>query len=69
MVVFDEDTPRKLIETVKPMALVKVTDYKRKDVVGHDIGEALGSKVELPDLVPGQPTTAMVERSRAPKKR
>ncbi|HZL30697.1 MAG TPA: D-glycero-beta-D-manno-heptose-7-phosphate kinase [Pseudolabrys sp.] len=67
VVVFDEDTPRKLIEAVKPMVLVKGADYKREDVVGHDIVEALGGKVELIDLVPGQSTTAMVERSRALK--
>jgi D-beta-D-heptose 7-phosphate kinase/D-beta-D-heptose 1-phosphate adenosyltransferase len=69
VVVFDQDTPRKLIEAVKPMVLVKGSDYKREDVVGHDIVEALGGKVELIELVPGQSTTAMVERSRAPKKR
>jgi D-beta-D-heptose 7-phosphate kinase/D-beta-D-heptose 1-phosphate adenosyltransferase len=67
--VFDEDTPRSLIEAVKPMVLVKGADYKREDVVGHDIVEALGGKVELIELVPGQSTTAMVERSRAPKGR
>ena len=69
VVVFDEDTPRKLIEAVKPMVLVKGSDYKREDVVGHEIVEALGGKVELIELVPGQSTTAMVERSRAPNKR
>ena len=68
VVVFDEDTPRKLIEAVKPMVLVKGSDYKREDVVGHDLVEALGGKVELIELVPGQSTTAMVERSRAPKR-
>jgi D-beta-D-heptose 7-phosphate kinase / D-beta-D-heptose 1-phosphate adenosyltransferase len=69
VVVFDQDTPLKLIEAVKPMVLVKGSDYKREDVVGHDIVEALGGKVELIELVPGQSTTAMVERSRTPKKR
>lgn len=69
VVVFDEDTPRKLIEAVKPMVLVKGSDYKREDVVGHDIVKALGGKVELIELVPGQSTTAMVERSRAAETR
>jgi D-beta-D-heptose 7-phosphate kinase/D-beta-D-heptose 1-phosphate adenosyltransferase len=64
VVVFDEDTPRDLIEAVKPMVLVKGADYKREDVVGHDIVEALGGAVVLVDLVPGQSTTSMVERSR-----
>jgi D-beta-D-heptose 7-phosphate kinase/D-beta-D-heptose 1-phosphate adenosyltransferase len=64
VVVFDEDTPEKLIARVKPTILVKGSDYKREDVVGHDIVEALGGEVILIDLVAGQSTTSMVERSR-----
>ncbi len=67
VVVFDEDTPANLIARVKPTVLVKGSDYKREDVVGHDIVEALGGTVVLIDLVPGQSTTSMVERSRALK--
>jgi D-beta-D-heptose 7-phosphate kinase / D-beta-D-heptose 1-phosphate adenosyltransferase len=67
VVVFDEDTPKELIGRVKPTILVKGSDYKREDVVGHDIVEALGGSVVLVDLVPGQSTTSMVERSRALK--
>jgi len=69
VVVFDEDTPEKLIGRVKPTILVKGSDYKREDVVGHAIVEALGGEVILIDLVPGQSTSAMVERSRAAKTR
>lgn len=69
VVVFDEDTPKQLIARVKPMVLVKGGDYKREDVVGHEIVEALGGSVVLIDLVPGQSTTKMVERSRALKPR
>jgi len=67
VVVFDEDTPEKLIARVKPTVLVKGSDYKREDVVGHAIVEALGGEVILIELVPGQSTSAMVERSRAQK--
>ncbi len=62
--VFDEDTPENLIARVKPTVLVKGGDYTRETVVGHDIVEALGGEVILIDLVPGQSTTSMVERSR-----
>lgn len=65
VVVFDEDTPEKLIARVKPTVLVKGSDYKREDVVGHAIVEALGGEVILIELMPGQSTSAMVERSRA----
>jgi D-beta-D-heptose 7-phosphate kinase/D-beta-D-heptose 1-phosphate adenosyltransferase len=67
VVVFDEDTPEKLIGRVKPTVLVKGSDYKREDVVGHAIVEALGGEVVLIELVPGQSTTSMVERSRGLK--
>jgi len=69
VVVFDEDTPEKLIARVKPTVLVKGSDYTREDVVGHAIVEALGGQVILIDIVPGHSTSAMVERSRLPKKR
>ncbi len=69
VVVFDEDTPEKLIGRVKPTILVKGSDYKREDVVGHAIVEALGGEVILIELVPGQSTTSMVERSRNLKSR
>ena len=69
VVVFDEDTPEKLIARVKPTVLVKGSDYKREDVVGRDIVEALGGEVVLIDIVPGHSTSAMVARSRAPNAR
>ena len=64
VVVFEEDTPLRLIERVKPTVLVKGGDYTRETVVGHEIVEALGGEIILIDLVPGHSTTAMVERSR-----
>jgi D-beta-D-heptose 7-phosphate kinase/D-beta-D-heptose 1-phosphate adenosyltransferase len=65
VVVFDEDTPEKLIGRVKPSVLVKGGDYTHKQVVGREIVEALGGEIVLIDLVPGHSTTSMVERSRA----
>jgi D-beta-D-heptose 7-phosphate kinase/D-beta-D-heptose 1-phosphate adenosyltransferase len=64
VVVFDEDTPEKLIARVEPTILVKGGDYTRDKVVGREIVEALGGEIVLIDLVPGQSTTSMVERSR-----
>ncbi len=69
VVVFDEDTPEKLIAQVKPTVLVKGGDYTRDQVVGANLVESLGGQVILIDLVPGHSTSAMVERSRAGKKR
>jgi D-beta-D-heptose 7-phosphate kinase/D-beta-D-heptose 1-phosphate adenosyltransferase len=65
VVVFEEDTPEKLIARVKPMVLVKGGDYEGKDLPGRDIVEKLGGEVVLIDLLPGYSTTAMVGRSQA----
>lgn len=69
VVVFDEDTPEKLIERVRPTVLIKGADYTREQVVGREFVEANGGEVILIDLVPGHSTSAMVERTRAPKAR
>ncbi len=69
VVVFDEDTPEKLIERVKPTVLVKGSDYKREEVVGRTFVESLGGQVVLIDIVPGHSTSAMVARSRSSKAR
>jgi D-beta-D-heptose 7-phosphate kinase / D-beta-D-heptose 1-phosphate adenosyltransferase len=69
VVVFDEDTPEKLIGRVKPTVLVKGSDYTLEQVVGREIVEALGGEIVLIDLVPGHSTTSMVERTRTPRRR
>jgi D-beta-D-heptose 7-phosphate kinase/D-beta-D-heptose 1-phosphate adenosyltransferase len=65
VVVFEEDTPEKLIGQVKPIVLVKGGDYKGTELPGQKVVEALGGEVLLIDLVPGHSTTSMVERARA----
>jgi D-beta-D-heptose 7-phosphate kinase/D-beta-D-heptose 1-phosphate adenosyltransferase len=65
VVVFEEDTPEKLIGQVKPIVLVKGGDYKGTELPGQKVVEALGGEVVLIDLVPGHSTTSMVERARA----
>jgi D-beta-D-heptose 7-phosphate kinase/D-beta-D-heptose 1-phosphate adenosyltransferase len=67
--VFDEDTPEKLIERVKPTVLVKGSDYTRDEVVGRAIVEAQGGEIILIDIVPGHSTTSVVERTRSAKTR
>jgi D-beta-D-heptose 7-phosphate kinase/D-beta-D-heptose 1-phosphate adenosyltransferase len=67
IVLFEEDTPLELIKRVGPAVLVKGADYRREDVVGHDVVEAAGGVVLLVGLVPGHSTTAIVERARPAK--
>jgi D-beta-D-heptose 7-phosphate kinase / D-beta-D-heptose 1-phosphate adenosyltransferase len=66
VVVFEEDTPLELIKRVRPAVLVKGADYKREDVVGHDVVEATGGVVVLVGLVEGQSTTNIVRRMAGP---
>ena len=66
VVLFDEDTPRALIEALAPDVLVKGADYDRDAIVGPDWVEARGGRVVSVPLVPGYSTTSLVERLRAP---
>ncbi len=65
--IFDEDTPIRLIERVRPSVLVKGGDYTREQVVGHEIVEAAGGEVILVDILQGFSTTALVDRARGDK--
>ena len=62
VVVFDEDTPLKLITALKPDILAKGGDYSLEGVVGRDIVEAGGGRVELVSFVDGKSTTNIIER-------
>jgi D-beta-D-heptose 7-phosphate kinase/D-beta-D-heptose 1-phosphate adenosyltransferase len=64
IVLFDERTPQRLIETVRPDVLVKGEDWRRKGVVGRGFVESYGGRVVLAPLVKGLSTTALVDRIR-----
>lgn len=62
VVVFEEDTPLRLIEAIIPDILVKGGDYNHDNVVGADFVEKHGGRLELLSLIPGESTTRLVER-------
>jgi D-beta-D-heptose 7-phosphate kinase/D-beta-D-heptose 1-phosphate adenosyltransferase len=62
VVVFDEDTPMKLIKAVRPDVLVKGAGYRKSQVVGADFVEAHGGKVRLVKPVKGRSTTNIIRR-------
>jgi rfaE bifunctional protein nucleotidyltransferase chain/domain len=66
VVLFDEDTPQSLIETLAPDVLVKGADYAREAIVGAAWVEARGGRVVRVPLRPGFSTSSLVERLRAP---
>jgi len=63
VVIFEEDTPKALIEELRPDLLVKGADYKSEDVVGADFVQARGGKILLAELVVGQSTTRLLSQT------
>jgi rfaE bifunctional protein nucleotidyltransferase chain/domain len=59
---FDEDTPRELIKAVVPDVLVKGSDWAIDSIVGKDIVEAAGGKVQTIDFVPNRSTTNIIQK-------
>lgn len=62
VVLFGEDTPYELIQKIQPDVLVKGGDYKPEDVVGRDIVEARGGRLELIQFVDGKSTTNIINK-------
>jgi D-beta-D-heptose 7-phosphate kinase/D-beta-D-heptose 1-phosphate adenosyltransferase len=62
VIIFDDDTPKALIEAIRPDVLVKGGDYTKDRVVGADFVESYGGKVALIDLVPGRSTTGTIKK-------
>jgi D-beta-D-heptose 7-phosphate kinase/D-beta-D-heptose 1-phosphate adenosyltransferase len=62
VVLFDEDTPLELIQSIRPDILVKGADYTREQVVGHDIVESYGGEVRLIPVVGSLSTSAIIDR-------
>ncbi|MBW7850903.1 MAG: D-glycero-beta-D-manno-heptose-7-phosphate kinase [Rhodospirillales bacterium] len=62
VVIFGEDTPLRLIETLRPDVLVKGADYSVETVVGADLVLGWGGRVVLAELSPGHSTTATIGR-------
>ena len=65
VVLFDEPTPRELIEAVRPAVLVKGDDYAPAAIVGYDTVMADGGQVVTVPLVAGYGTTRIVEKIKA----
>lgn len=65
IVVFDEDTPVKLLKKLRPDVLVKGADYKsKKDIVGWEVVESYGGKVQRVGMVEGCSTTNIIRKVR-----
>ncbi len=65
VVLFDEPTPKELIEVVCPNILVKGNDYTVENIVGADFVVAQGGEVKTIPLVKGYSTTTIIEKIKA----
>lgn len=63
IILFEEDTPLNLINTVKPDLLIKGGDYKVEDIVGYQEVISWGGEVLTIPILPGYSTTSIIERS------
>jgi rfaE bifunctional protein nucleotidyltransferase chain/domain len=62
VVVFEEDTPKELIETVRPNVLVKGGDYALDQIVGADFVTQNGGSVTTLPFVEGFSSTRIIEQ-------
>jgi rfaE bifunctional protein nucleotidyltransferase chain/domain len=62
VIIFTEDTPYNLINSIKPDFLVKGGDWKEDQIVGSDIVKGYGGKVISLKFVDSYSTSDIIER-------
>ena len=62
VVLFHEDTPQKLIETIKPDVITKGGDYKAENVVGNEVVTQKNGQVVIIPLTQGYSTTSILKK-------
>jgi len=62
VVIFEEDTPLNLIQTLQPQVLVKGGDYSLEQIVGAKEVLANGGRVEIVPIEAGHSTTGILSK-------
>jgi D-glycero-beta-D-manno-heptose 1-phosphate adenylyltransferase len=62
VILFEEDTPIQLIESISPNVLVKGGDYTEENIVGHQIVKKNGGKIISLQFLEGYSTTNFIEK-------
>ncbi len=62
VVPFSEDTPERVIRSIKPDVLVKGGDYSLDEIVGAEFVMSYGGRVEIFPYVKGYSTTGIIEK-------
>ena len=66
--IFGQSDPRELLPSVRPDILVKGSEYTLKGVVGRELVEGWGGRVERIAHVQGWPSTGLIESLRGRKR-
>ena len=67
IIIFEEDTPLNLINTVLPDVLVKGGDYTLEQIVGAKEVMANGGRVKIIPVLEGFSTTGLIEKMKTAK--
>ncbi len=62
VILFDDETPYNLIQSVQPDVLVKGGDYKPENIVGYDIVTKKGGQVITIPFFKGHSTTELINK-------
>ena len=67
VVVFEDDTPERLIREIRPLVLAKGADWPLGEIVGREFVESYGGRVERIRVKEGFSTSTLIERILAGK--
>lgn len=62
VVIFNEETPLKVIKALKPDVIVKGADWNKKNIVGKDFILSYGGRVSIIKLIKGRSTTNLIKK-------
>lgn len=65
VVMFDEDSPRNLLDEIKPDVYTKGADYTMQTLPEADIMRKNGTRVEFIEFVQGKSTTNTIEKMKS----
>ena len=62
VIIFDEDTPLEVVKAIQPDIIAKGADYRGREVVGSDVVESRGGRVEYLPMEEGISSTTIIDR-------
>ncbi len=62
IILFDDETPLRIIASVRPDILIKGSDWKVSEIAGSDIVISSGGEVKLIEIAKGYSTSSLIDR-------